>query len=120
MHELAIAESIINTVVDESKKNGCKAVTKIVVRVGALTDIVPEALQFGFEVASAETVISGAKLEIESVPVKGNCNNCSINFELHEHIFVCPECESFDIKMTQGDELDIAYIEIEETDDTVA
>ncbi len=114
MHELAIAESIIKTVLDEAERKNLGPVKKIVVRVGALTDIVPDALQFGFEAASADTELEGTKLEIKTIPVAGKCKSCGKGFEVEEHIFICPSCESFDIEMTTGGELDIEYIEADD------
>lgn len=117
MHELAIAESIIKTVLDEAERKNLGTVKKIVVQVGALTDVVPDALQFGFEAASADTELKETKLEIKTVPVVGKCRNCGKGFEVEEHIFICPNCESFDIEMTRGDELDIEYIEADDRTD---
>jgi len=114
MHELAIAESIIKITLDETERQNLGPVKKIVVRVGALTDVVPDALQFGFEAASADTKLAGTKLEIKTIPVVGKCKSCGKGFEVEEHIFICPNCESFDIEMTRGDELDIEYIEADE------
>ena len=117
MHELAIAESIIKTVLDEAEKRNLGRIKKIGVRVGALTDIVPDALQFGFEAASADTALKETKLEIKTIPVAGKCRNCGKSFEVEEHIFICPNCESFDIEMTSGDELAIEYIEADDRPD---
>ena len=111
MHELGIAESIARIVRDEITKKKLTDVTAVVVRVGALSDVVPEALEFGFEVCTKGSSLEGVQLKIERLSVKGECNNCQRDFEVHENIFLCPNCESFDIKMTQGQELDIAYLE---------
>ena len=117
MHELAIAESIIKTVLDEAERQKLGHIRRISVRVGALTDIVPDALQFGFEAASTDTELQETELEINTVPVAGKCRNCGRDFEVEEHIFVCPGCESFDIETTRGDELDIEYIEVDDGSD---
>ncbi len=117
MHELAIAESIIKTVLDEAEKRNLGRIKKIAVRVGALTDIVPDALQFGFEAASADTGLAATQLEIKTIPVTGKCKGCGNEFNIEEHIFMCPVCESFDIEMTSGDELDIEYIEADDRPD---
>jgi hydrogenase nickel incorporation protein HypA/HybF len=117
MHELAIAESIIKTVLDEAERRKLGYIKKIAVRVGALTDIVPDALRFGFEAASIDTPLQGTTLEINTIPVAGKCRNCGRGFEVEEHVFVCPDCESFDIEMTRGDELGIEYIEVDDGSD---
>ena len=111
MHELGIAESIAKIVRDEIDRQNLTDVIAVVVRVGALSDVVPEALEFGFEVCTKETNLEGMQLKIERLSAKGRCNGCQRDFEVSENIFLCPNCESFDIKLTQGQELDIAYLE---------
>jgi hydrogenase nickel incorporation protein HypA/HybF len=114
MHELAIAESIVNTVLKEAEKRAFPKVISVAVRIGALTDIVPDALQFGFETIIIDTPLAGAALKIESIPIKGKCRACQNEFEVDEYIFVCPGCFSGDIEVTRGQELEIAYIEIDD------
>ena len=115
MHELAIANSIVNTVLEEAKKQNFGSVVAVGLRIGALTDIVPEALEFGFSAITAGTLLEGTKLKIENVPVKGACNACGKTFEVKQFCFVCPECDAPDIKVEQGQELDIAYIEVDDS-----
>ena len=114
MHELSIASSIVNTVLQEIESRNLKKVSLISLRIGALTDIVSDSLQFGFEVIKKDTALAKTKLHIETLPVKGCCNNCQKSFEVVEFIFICPNCSSSDINMNQGDELEIAYIETED------
>jgi hydrogenase nickel incorporation protein HypA/HybF len=114
MHELSIASSIVDTVLKEIDKQNLKKVLVIKLRVGVLTDIVPDSLLFGFEALTSDTVLKDTKLEIETVPIKGVCNECSNYFEVEEFTFVCPNCSSYDIEMKQGNELDIAHLEVDD------
>ncbi len=114
MHELAIANSIVNTVLEEAKKRNYKSVTAIGLRIGALSDVVEEALDFGFSAITAGTLLEGTKLEIESVPVTGACSACKEVFEVKGFVFVCPGCGSSDITVEKGQELDIVYIEVDD------
>ncbi len=114
MHELAIAESIVKTAKAEMEKRNLDTINSICVRVGVLSDVVPEALQFGFGAITADTSLGNTKLLIEHVPVKGICGGCGVDFEVSDYVFECPECDSRDITLTQGDELDIAYMEIDD------
>jgi hydrogenase nickel incorporation protein HypA/HybF len=112
MHELSIAESIVNTVLQEIERKTLPPVQKIVVRVGALSGVVPEALQFGFEAITADTQLAQTKLEIEFVPVQGTCRDCEQTFAVEEFFFACPRCQSGHLDITRGEELDIAYLEV--------
>ncbi len=114
MHELAIANSIVESVLHEVDKQQLPPVTKIVVRIGALSDVVPESLQFNFEVISKDTALEQSTLEIEQVPLEGKCKSCGREFSVEKFIFACPVCQSGQITVTRGEELDIAYIEVED------
>lgn len=114
MHELSIAQSILETVLGEAERRNLTAVHIIGLRIGAMTDIVPEALEFGFNALKADTFLKDTNLKIETVPIKGYCEKCQQRFEVQEFIFVCPNCYSNKIKTEQGSELDIAYLEVED------
>lgn len=113
MHELSIASSIIETVTAEMLLRGLTSISKVGLRIGVLTNVDPEALRFGYETMVVDTPLAGSTLEIESPPVKAVCRNCGLSFEAHDFIFICPNCESGDNEVTQGKELDIAYLEAE-------
>jgi len=117
MHELAIAESIYRTVCEAMERNGYRSVSRIGLRIGALTDIVPDALTFGFAAIAKGTPLEATILEIESVPIRGECRDCGGKFTVEGFVFVCPHCHGRDIKMSQGDELDIAYFEVDDDTD---
>ncbi len=114
MHELSIADSIVKTVLGEMSRRHLRRIEAIGLRIGALSDIVPEALEFGFQALTADTLLAGVRLEIEHIPVRGHCNNCHQDFEVQKFIFVCPQCGAVEVKVSQGTELDIAYLEIDE------
>lgn len=114
MHELSIADNIVTAVLAEIERRGLKSVATIALRVGALTDIVPDALEFGFEVLTRDTVLAQTTLHIEVVPCQGHCRDCSRDFEVREFVFVCPHCQGSGIDLTRGTELDIAYLEVED------
>ena len=116
MHELAIANSIVETVQQEVERQHLPPVEKIVVRLGALSDIVPEALLFNYEIITRDTSFAKTQLEIEVVPLEGKCGDCGQNFPVEDYIFSCPECNSGNIEVIRGEELDIAYIEVEDAE----
>ncbi|MEW6413215.1 MAG: hydrogenase maturation nickel metallochaperone HypA [Candidatus Zixiibacteriota bacterium] len=113
MHELAIANSIVNTVLKQVEKQNLGRVNAVGLRIGALSDVVPEALEFGFSAIIAGTALEGARLKIENVPVLATCTDCAATFGVKELVFACPECRSRNVELEQGQELDIVYIEVE-------
>ena len=78
MHELSIASSIVETVTAEMQSRGLTSIAKIGLRIGALTNVDPEALRFGFETIIVDTPLAGSTLEIESLPVKATCRKCGL------------------------------------------
>jgi hydrogenase nickel incorporation protein HypA/HybF len=113
MHELTLAESIVSTVKKAIQDRDGAKVQLVRVKIGQLTEIVPDALQFGFESLIIDTPLAGAKLEIEQVPIVGKCEQCGHEFTVEEFMFICPKCFSSNIQMIQGDELEISNIEVE-------
>jgi hydrogenase nickel incorporation protein HypA/HybF len=113
MHELTLAESIVSTVNKAIENRKGARVLTVRVKIGELSEIVPDALQFGFESLILETPLAGAKLEIEKVPIVGKCVNCGHQFTVEEFLFICPQCFSSNISMIQGDEMEIVNLELE-------
>jgi len=111
MHELRVAREIIAIVEGETKRLNLKRVDKINLKVGELTAINPEALAFGFEVATADTQLAGTRLEIEKVPLRGKCKACQQEFGIDGFHFTCPHCESTEVDLIAGEELDIESLE---------
>jgi hydrogenase nickel incorporation protein HypA/HybF len=117
VHELAIAETIVLKLQQRMRDGGYKRINAVGMRIGTLSDVVPDALTFGFDLCIKDTALDGAALEIEHVPVRGRCNACRKEFEVDGYLFVCSECQSRDIEMLQGQELEITYLRVEDDDD---
>jgi hydrogenase nickel incorporation protein HypA/HybF len=113
VHELAIAQSIVSIVEESVTLDEGERVRTIEMVAGELTGIVPESLTFCFEFAAKDTVADGARLVIESVPVRGRCRGCGVEFAVEDYNFACNECSSTDIEMTSGRELFVKQVEVE-------
>ncbi|MEW5922719.1 MAG: hydrogenase maturation nickel metallochaperone HypA [Candidatus Zixiibacteriota bacterium] len=110
MHELRVATEIIEIVQSEMDRLKLSGIKEVGLRLGALSGFDAGALTFSFEAAVADTVLDGARLKIEQIPVKGDCTSCHKDFEVNEFFFICPFCGSSDISIVQGEELDITYL----------
>lgn len=115
MHELSIAENILDIVLRKVEEEKLGAVTAIYVRIGTLTDVVPESLTFGFDVIKKGTALSETQLRTEIVPLEACCRSCSRNFTATDFIFLCPHCGSSDVEVISGMELEISHLEVEES-----
>lgn len=114
MHELSIATSILDTVLQEIEMKNLPGVESIAVRIGALSGILPDALAFSFEAIKRNTPLAETRLEIEKVPVKGKCRDCNADFKVENFVFACPYCGSGNIEATHGQEIEIAYLEVDD------
>jgi hydrogenase nickel incorporation protein HypA/HybF len=108
MHELSIAESIVDAVCE---KAAGRTVHRVTVRIGALTAVVPDAMRFCFDLACEGTVADGARLEIEHRAGVARCRSCDAEVELADLILLCP-CGSADLAVTAGRELQIVSMEV--------
>ena len=87
-------------------------VEKINIKVGKLSAIVNDSLNFCFEIASKDTPLDGAQLVIEEIPIIARCITCEKEWTIDSPVFSCPLCEGGDIKLLSGRELDIESIEL--------
>ncbi|MBW2108403.1 MAG: hydrogenase maturation nickel metallochaperone HypA [Deltaproteobacteria bacterium] len=111
MHEVSVAQGIMKIVEDEAAKHGMSHVTKVHVRIGQMANVVPDALLFAFEGVTQGTLAQGAELDIETVPAKGRCEACGIEFDIEDLIFFCPRCDGVAAEVVSGKELELTEIE---------
>ncbi len=118
MHELAVAQSLLEIVEQELRPYRGARVKRIHLRIGKLSAVVPDALRFAFDVVSQGGAVQGATLEIEEVPVVIRCHQCKKDFTLEEPFLTCPQCAGIDVEMMAGRELEISSMEITDGDTT--
>ena len=112
MHEVGIMAEAASVAMDTATRAGAERVTCLRMRIGVLSGVVPEALDFAFEVACQQPMLRGARLEIESVPAACWCPVCRAEFECGDWIGECPTCHHVSGELRRGRELEIASVEI--------
>jgi hydrogenase nickel incorporation protein HypA/HybF len=113
MHEVGIMESALDAVLQHARSRGANRVHRIVLRIGSLSGVDPEALRFAFEVVARDTAAAGAALEIRDVPALAHCSSCSTTFGVSSgFIFSCPNCGRLSGDVRQGRELELSRIEL--------
>jgi hydrogenase nickel incorporation protein HypA/HybF len=113
MHEMSIAQNLIEIIEEEMGKHGAKSLRSVRLHIGQLSAVVPEALSFCFEVITEGTALQGARLDMEIIPLKGHCPECGAEFEIEDYAFVCPSCGSTRIETASGQELSIVELEVD-------
>jgi hydrogenase nickel incorporation protein HypA/HybF len=109
MHELGITQNIVAIATEHA--HGAK-VRRITLEIGQLTAIMPDAIQFCFDVCAQDTPLAGATLEIIEPPGIGRCRVCGNQLELDQPFGVC-DCGSIQLDIIQGEELTIKELETE-------
>lgn len=111
MHELAIAEAVVDVVARHARG---RRVYKVDLKVGHLRQVVPGALEFAFELLTDGTELEGAELAIEEVPARGRCRKCGEETTVCSFPLQCASCGELDLALLAGEELRVDALELEE------
>ncbi|MEN8191170.1 MAG: hydrogenase maturation nickel metallochaperone HypA [Bacteroidota bacterium] len=113
MHEVGIAQNILEIIENEVKNNSASTVNRVKLIIGEFTGIVKEALEFALDIIKKNTVAHDAKFEIETIKLKTFCQECDKTFiGQNESYFLCPNCgKTLDI--VEGKEMRIDFIDVE-------
>lgn len=114
MHELSIAQSILDIVHQSVPKEELQNVRTVRIKVGALSGVVADSLDFCFGAISSETPLSQARLSIEHVPFRVRCQTCEREFVNEIGYVVCPECGGVETTVLSGRELQVTEIELDD------
>lgn len=112
MHELSLAESVVRIVEATAQKNKATRVTKVRLGIGALAHIEADTLRFCCELASRQTILADALFEVEQTAGQAHCNACRHDVALEKIGFPCPQCGSFNLTVTAGEEMQVLAITI--------
>jgi len=113
MHELSIAQSIVDSAIAQAAAHGGRRVLAVGVRVGDVSGVAVDALEFCFGVTTRDTELDGARLDLERVAIRFRCRACEAEFEPADFQATCPACGSEAASMVAGDELALTFLELE-------
>jgi hydrogenase nickel incorporation protein HypA/HybF len=108
MHELSIAQGIVDAV---AERTGGAAVGNVHLVVGQLSGVVPDSLRFCFELVAAGTPLEAAVLQIDEPRGRARCGSCATEFAVPDLVLLC-SCGSSDVHLLAGDELLIRSVEL--------
>jgi hydrogenase nickel incorporation protein HypA/HybF len=113
MHEVGITRSIIEICEENAARQGARFIHSVTVEIGALSGVVPEAVEFCFEACSKGTLVEGARLIVERIPARGRCPDCHTECAMDTYTYACPSCDGPVLQRVQGDELRVKEMEID-------
>jgi hydrogenase nickel incorporation protein HypA/HybF len=109
MHELGITQEIVARAADRAEG---RRVVRVVVEIGRLTAVLPDAVRFCFDLCAEGTPVEGAELRIVETPGKARCRACAAVLELDRPFGRCA-CGNTDLEWLGGEELRITAIEVQ-------
>ncbi|RNC70674.1 MAG: hydrogenase maturation nickel metallochaperone HypA [Desulfuromonadales bacterium] len=110
MHEMSITQSVVD--ICEKSAEG-RRVLSVVLEIGELSGVVPDAVEFCFEACTSGTLLEGAKLVIERVPGVGRCPSCGKESPVRSYFDPCPGCGAYGVRVVAGEELRVKEVEVE-------
>ncbi len=115
MHELAVAQALVEQVDAVIHQNHAQRATLIRVRIGPLAGVVPELLATAFPLAAAGSRMEHAELEFTHAPIQVRCQTCGLDSEAAMNRLICGACGDWHTRIISGDELMLESVELETT-----
>lgn len=112
MHEMAIAENVLEIVEATARDNAAARVTMVRLELGALSQVEARALVFCFDAVTRGSLAEGATLAIVTLPGEAWCMPCGDRVPLHQYSDPCPRCGSFQLEVVRGEEMRVKEIAI--------
>ncbi|MBP1751458.1 MAG: hypA [Geobacteraceae bacterium] len=110
MHEMSITQGVVE--ICESTAAG-RRVLSVVLEIGELSNVIPEAVEFCFEACTKDSGLEGARLTIERIPGRGLCRECAEEFAVKAYYGSCPSCGGYHVDIISGEELRVKELEVE-------
>ncbi len=113
MHEMAVCESILRVLEEQAAVQHYSRVNKVWLEIGALACIEADAMRFNFDVVTRDSLADGASLEIVRPPGQARCLHCQKLVQVQQLYDACPNCGSYQLQVTGGEEMRILKLEVE-------
>lgn len=113
MHELAVAQALVEQVENVIHTHGAAQATLIRVRIGPLAGVVPELLGSAFPLAAAGRRMEHAALEFVDAPIRVRCQTCGAETDAAMNRLVCGDCGDWHTQVISGDELLLESVELQ-------
>ena len=113
MHELAVTEQILNLALHHAREAKARQVTDLHLRIGALSSIMDDSIQFYWDIISQDSLCQGATLHFDRIPAQLHCQDCGQDYMLTDELRACPHCAGIHVKIVSGQEFQLTSIDIE-------
>ncbi len=114
MHELSIAQNIVEIVKQIVPFDELKNVDSIKLKIGEMAGVVSDSLEFGFQAITSETELEGSKLDIEKIPFVFRCNDCRKESGNEFGMTFCSHCSGTNTTIISGMEIQVVEVDVRE------
>jgi len=112
MHEMSLAEGVLQLIEDAALQQEFAKVTTVWLEIGQLSGVEVEAMKFCFDAVTRDSIADGARLEIIALPGVAWCMECSITVPMAELFGECPQCGGHRMQVTGGTEMRVKELEV--------
>lgn len=113
MHELSIAQNIVDTIKSYVNEDDLLNVNNVRIKLGEMSGVIADSLEFSFQAITDRTPLSNARLLIEHIPFVLRCNSCNKETTNEFGMRMCSACFSLDTEIISGLELQVVDLELE-------
>lgn len=113
MHEMSLCEGVLQVLETEAGKQGFERVKTVWLEIGELSSVEVDAMRFSFDVVMRNSLADSAKLEIIRIPGTAWCMQCAKPVNIRQRFDECPDCGSYQLQVTGGEEMRIKELEVE-------
>lgn len=113
MHEMSLMASMLEIIEDQARTEGFTQVTRVVLEIGRLSGVEPEAMRFAFDVGTAGSVAEGAELLMEETLGRARCPACGLETPVEAFYDPCPACAKYPLEILAGRDMRIISLEVE-------
>jgi hydrogenase nickel incorporation protein HypA/HybF len=112
MHEVGLMQNVLEMSFERAKAHNAARIEAINIKIGMLAAVVPDALEFAFDVMKRGTMAENARLNVEYAPVVCWCRKCEKEFKPENFSIICPVCEKNDIEIRSGLDMNLVSVEV--------
>lgn len=113
MHELSLAENVLQIIEETAIEQNFSRVRRVVLEIGKLSAVEPDAMRFCFAAVTRGTLADGADLQIVETPGAGRCLACGVGITMSEQYGLCPACGSPRLQITTGNLMRVKDLTVE-------
>ena len=112
MHELSLAEALVEQLAEVAAREGAVRITRIDLELGAMSGVEREPFEFSFPIVAAGTVAEGAVLHFDEVPITVVCGRCKEESSPEYPMIMCAKCSSTDVEVIRGKDFKVKSMEV--------